>query len=398
MGEWHQITLGDFVSLQRGHDLTESQRQSGCVPIMGSAGLAGYHNAAKAKGPGVSIGRSGVGSVGVVSYCRTDYWPHNTVLYVTDFHGNDPLFAYYFLKSLNLRNYDSGSAQSSLNRNYLYPIKMTVPTPKEQRAIAHILGTLDDKIELNRRMNETLEALARAIFKSWFVDFDPVRAKMEGRQPVGMDAETAALFPAEFEDSALGLIPKGWKVGPLEEIADIVMGQSPPGETYNEEGNGLSFYQGTRDFGFRFPSRRIYCTAPTRFAEKDDVLLSVRAPVGELNLAIERSAIGRGVAALRLKPQQGGFLYYLLKETQNGWKKFEAEGTVFGSATKEDVTSFKVIISPAEIRGNYSEIVDPFDQMIRTNHEEMLTLAALRDTLLPKLLSGEVRVEAVNGL
>jgi len=115
--------------------------------------------------------------MGVVTYCATDYWPHNTVLYVTDFLGNDERFTYYFLRHLNLRRFDSGSVQASLNRNYIYPIRVCVPSPIEQRAIAHILGMLDDKIELNRRMNETLEAMARALFKSWFVDFDPVRIR-----------------------------------------------------------------------------------------------------------------------------------------------------------------------------------------------------------------------------
>lgn len=120
--EWQTTTLGSFVTLQRGHDLPEAERRAGTVPVMGSAGITGYHDTAKANGPGVTIGRSGVGSMGVVSYSPLDYWPHNTTLYVTDFRGNDERFTYYFLKSLNLRRYDSGSAQSSLNRNYLYPI------------------------------------------------------------------------------------------------------------------------------------------------------------------------------------------------------------------------------------------------------------------------------------
>ena len=163
---WRETTLGEFVRLQRGHDLPEVDRRPGNIPIMGSAGPNGFHDAAKAKGPGVVIGRSGVGSMGVVSYCKTDYWPHNTVLYVTDFLGNDPRFAYYFLAQLNLRRFDSGSAQASLNRNYIYPIPVRVPRPIEQRAIAHILGKLDDKIELNQQMNATLEAMASILFNA----------------------------------------------------------------------------------------------------------------------------------------------------------------------------------------------------------------------------------------
>ncbi len=194
INDWKLTTLGEFLRLQRGHDLTEAERRPGSVPVMGSAGPNGVHDTAKMKGPGVTIGRSGVGSMGVVSYCEVDYWPHNTVLYVTDFLGNHPRFTFYFLQHLNLRRFDSGSAQASLNRNYIYPIPICVPAPQEQRSIASILGALDDKIELNRRMNETLEAMARAIFNDWFVDFGPTRAKVEGRAPY-LAPEIWFLFP-----------------------------------------------------------------------------------------------------------------------------------------------------------------------------------------------------------
>ncbi len=168
---------------------------------------------------------------------------------------------------------------------------LTVPIPPlpEQRAIAHILGTLDDKIELNRRMSETLEQMARALFKAWFVDFEPVRAKMEGRwrrgeSLPGLPAHLYDLFPDRLVDSELGEIPEGWGVGTVDEEFDLTMGQSPPGDTYNEIGDGVPFYQGSSDFGFRFPTRRMYCTAPTRLAKAGDTLVSVRAPVGDINM------------------------------------------------------------------------------------------------------------------
>jgi Restriction endonuclease S subunits len=168
---------------------------------------------------------------------------------------------------------------------------LTVPIPPlpEQRAIAHILGTLDDKIELNRRMSETLEQMARALFKAWFVDFEPVRAKMEGRwrrgeSLPGLPAHLYDLFPDRLVDSELGEIPEGWRVGTVDEEFDLTMGQSPPGDTYNEIGDGVPFYQGSSDFGFRFPTRRMYCTAPTRLAKAGDTLVSVRASVGDINM------------------------------------------------------------------------------------------------------------------
>src|SRR6266536_5525141 len=195
-GTWIDVSLGDFVTLQRGHDLPEGQRVAGTVPVVGSFGVTGWHNVAKAKAPGITVGRSGA-SFGVVTYSAVDYWPLNTALYVIDFHGNDQGFAYYFLQQFDFKRYNSGSAQPSLNRNFVHPVRILVPPLPEQRAIAHFLGTLDDKIELNGRMNETLEGMARALFKSWIVDFDPVRAKAEGRDP-GLPKPIADLFPDSF--------------------------------------------------------------------------------------------------------------------------------------------------------------------------------------------------------
>jgi type I restriction enzyme S subunit len=388
-GEWRDITLGDFVALQRGHDLTEPERRLGRVPVMGSAGQNGFHDTALAKGPGIVIGRSGA-SFGQVHFSKQDYWPHNTGLYVTDFKGNDPLFAFYFLKALDFDRFNSGSAQPSLNRNFIYPIPVRVPKLTEQKAIAAVLGALDDKIELNRRMNATLEAMARALFQSWFVDFDPVRAKLDGRKPLGMDAATAALFPEHLEDSPLGHIPKGWKAGTVVEGFNLTMGQSPPGDTYNNEGNGLPFYQGRTDFGFRFPTRRIYCSAPTRYAKPSDTLVSVRAPVGDINMANEECCIGRGVAAVRHKSGATSFTYHSMANLYPDFARFEAEGTVFGSINKDSFEQLRFVIPPTKIVAAYERQAGPLDEQIRTLETQSRTLTTLRDTLLPKLLSGEI--------
>ena len=330
--------------------------------------------------------------MGVVTYVQTDYWPHNTVLYATDFLGNDPRFAYYFLGYFDLRRYNSGSAQASLNRNYIYPLPIRIPDPLAQKAIAAVLGSLDDKIELNRRMNATLEAMARALFQSWFVDFDPVRAKLDGRQPTGLDSATAALFPEHLEDSPLGHIPKGWKAGTVVEGFNLTMGQSPPGDTYNAEGNGLPFYQGRTDFGFRFPTRRIYCSAPTRYAKPGDTLVSVRAPVGDINMANEECCIGRGVAAVRHKSGATSFTYHSMANLYPDFARFEAEGTVFGSINKDSFEKLRFVIPPMEIIAAYERQAGALDEQVRTLEDQSRTLATLRDTLLPKLLSGELSV------
>jgi len=169
--------------------------------------------------------------------------------------------------------------------------KLYLPVPARhiQTYIGDLYFDLSARVDLLQRANATLEAIAQALFKSWFIDFDPVRAKAEGREPEGRDAATAAPFPAEFEDSPLGAIPKGWRLSRVGDTFLVTMGQSPPGETYNEDGVGVPFYQGRADFGFRFPSVRVHCTAATRFASARDVLVSVRAPVGDVNVAFEQA-------------------------------------------------------------------------------------------------------------
>ncbi|MBW6493782.1 MAG: restriction endonuclease subunit S [Burkholderiaceae bacterium] len=311
----------------------------------------------------------------------------------------EPRYLLYALQSKSVQheigvNEGTGSTVSNLRIPLLESLPIPTRPLSEQRAIAHILGTLDDKIELNRRMNETLEAMARALFKSWFVDFDPVRAKAEGRDS-GLPRQLADLFPNRLVDSDLGEIPEGWKLGSVEDDFDLTMGQSPPGETYNEAGRGLPFYQGCTDFGFRFPTRRIYCTAPTRLAKAGDTLVSVRAPVGDINMATEDCAIGRGVAAVRHKTGSRSYSYQFMQSIDAVFARFEAEGTVFGSIGKKDFHAITCVNPPRELVLAYEAFASPLDDRVDVNERESRSLAALRDTLLPKLISGDVRMEDV---
>ena len=220
-------------------------------------------------------------------------------------------------------------------------LTVRIPPLPEQRAIAHILGTLDDKIELNRRMNETLEAMAQATFKDWFVDFGPVRAKVEGREAY-LPEDVWGLFPDSFQESELGEIPRGWGVCSLNEIMKITMGQSPPGSTYNEIGEGLPFYQGRSDFQFRHPRERVFCSEPSRVAPPMATLMSVRAPVGSINMADQICCIGRGVAALQSINGLNSHAYYLMDSLQDIFKSYNSEGTIFGAINKKDLGAFRV--------------------------------------------------------
>lgn len=265
-------------------------------------------------------------------------------------------------------------------------------------SISQFLGAFDDKIELLQKQNTTLENMAKALFKSWFVDFDVVHAKQQCQpkaavmQQYHLTEELYNLFPSSFEPSALGPIPTGWQVNPLENLACLIMGQSPAGTSYNEKGEGLPFYQGSTDFSFRFPKKRVYCTAPSRIAEKGDILISVRAPVGDLNIAKEKTCIGRGLAALHPTNSIYSFLYYSLLNTKKRLSVFNTEGTVFGSINRKDLSSLLLLNPSKEMMQSFNTLVLPFDIKIESNHKQIQTLTEMRDALLPRLISGKIRV------
>ena len=286
---------------------------------------------------------------------------------------NDADFIYYLMtvvgKHLNYLSKTS-TAVPIINKSTFANYEIEIPNIKEQKRIGKILSSLDDKIELNRRINDNLEQQAQALFKSWFVDFDPFKDR-------------------KFVDSELGKIPEGWKVGYLSEIADIIMGQSPNGSTYNENGEGIIFYQGRAEFGTRFPSIRLFTTNPTRIAPANSILISVRAPVGDINITHKECCIGRGLASAVSRTNKSAFLLYTLFSLKSDLDRFNAEGTVFGSINRKTLESLKILIPTNDIISKFEAIVASMDQQILTLHLESENLKILRDTLLPKLMSGE---------
>ncbi len=266
-----------------------------------------------------------------------------------------PRFLRYFLISPSMQSEmlswsHTGATRKALTKGMIESFKVPRPALAVQKSIAHILGSLDDKIELNRQINRTLEKMAQAIFKSWFIDFDPVRARRGELQcALNLPPETLNLFPDSFEESELGEIPKGWEALTVEAGFDVTMGQSPPGSTYNENGDGLPFFQGRRDFGFRYPTKRVYCTEPKRLANVGDTLISVRAPVGDINMAYEHCSVGRGVAAVRHKSGSRSFTYYSMRAFGERFSRFEGEGTVFGSINKKQFNTLPYIAPLARI-------------------------------------------------
>jgi type I restriction enzyme S subunit len=397
-GEWKRLPLGEFVTLQRGHDLPDENRRPGHVPILGSFGVTGWHDKAKARGPGVTVGRSGA-SFGVVSYSATDYWPLNTALYVIDFHGNDERFAYYFLKQFDFKGYNSGSAQPSLNRNFVHPVPVDVPPLAEQRAIAHILGTLDEKIELNRRMNETLEAMARALFKSWFVDFDPVRAKAEGRDP-GLPKPLADLFPARLVDSELGEIPEGWEVAPLPEVVDVNPTRAlrkgvaaPYLDMANMPTHGHSadeVVDRTFESGMRFINGDTLVARITPCLENGKTAFVDFLQDGQVGWGSTEYIVLRPKSHL---PEE--YAYCLARSAE--FRDFAIQSMTGTSGRQrvpaESLAHFRVAVPSRPIADAFSRAVKPRFARASSAVRESRTLAALRDALLPKLISGDLRVK-----
>lgn len=295
-------------------------------------------------------------------------------------------YIYYYLKNQyeELRQLSSG-IRKNLNSNDIknYPIRLPILID-EQRNIAHVLRVLDDKIELNNRINAELEAMAKILYDYWFVQFDFPNANGKPYKSSGGKLVYNPIVKRE--------IPIDWEVKNLSQIANITMGQSPVGESYNEDGNGTLFFQGSTDFGWLFPTPRKYTTLPARMAKKGDILLSVRAPVGDMNIANANCCIGRGLAALNSKSGSDGFLFYVMKYFKQIFDRRNSEGTTFGSITKDDLHSLKVIYPQQKILKQYDNIVSEYNKMIFLRSLENRDLIKLRDWLLPMLMNGQVTV------
>ncbi|WP_197055731.1 restriction endonuclease subunit S [Paracoccus sanguinis] len=380
MGEWQQKTIGDLVMLQRGIDLPSAERKSGSVPIMGSFGITGRHSEAACKGPGVTVGRSGA-SAGVVCYIDEDFWPLNTCLYVKDFKGNHPRFSYYLLKTFDLASLNSGSAQPSLNRNFVHPVPASFPDPPEQEAIASVLGALDDKIELNRRMNKTLEAMARAIFKDWFVDFGPTRAKMEGRAPY-MAPDIWSLFPERLDDGK----PEGWALRPVRDFAELRGGKQLEKERIAAVGT-IPVFGGAGVMGF------------TDEHNADGFVISV----GRVGAYCGQFFSHRGKAwinnnASLIRQHEGISGEWLFQSLRHADIEVIKKGAAQPFVSNTDVGNMPIIWPGEVVVGRFAEIVVPLMLRMEHNDAEASTLAATRDILSPKLMSGEVRVKDAENL
>lgn len=281
---------------------------------------------------------------------------------LTNFKNIDRDFLYYYLVSPlgqgEISRGTVGAVQPKLPLKNIQDFTVRFPSLQTQEKIASVLSAVDNKIENDLKVNKNLQEQAQALYTNMFIQNNSNQ----------------------------------WSDGVLSDIAEIIMGQSPKGDTYNENGVGTVFFQGRGEFGFRFPTRRLFTTDPKRMAQSNDVLMSVRAPVGDLNVAYEPCCIGRGLGAIRSKDNHQSFVLYTVFALREKLDMFNGEGTVFGSINRDALNTMPIVIPTKEEMDQFEDIVAPMDAAIRNNHEEICRLEAIRDSLLPRLMSGELDV------
>jgi type I restriction enzyme, S subunit len=394
---WRHSTWGEEISLEYGKSLRDYDTSKGKYRVFGSNGPIGWTDTFLAEGPGIILGRKG--AYRGTQFARESFFVIDTAYFVQSKNNHDVRWLYYAIKHHKLGEIDDGSPIPSTTRSAVYVCELDVPPASEQRAIAHVLGSLDDKIELNRQMNETLEEMARTLFRSWFVDFDPVRAKAEGRQPQGMDAETAALFPSEFVESELGMIPKGWEVRSLPEVIDInpsrklAKGEIAP---YLDMGNmPTSSARAIEVYDREFGSGMKFQNGDTLVARITPCLENGKTAFVDF---LEDNHVGWGSTeyiVLRPKsPLPNEFAYFLARTEE--FRAF-AISNMTGSSGRQRVpadcfSNYKIAVPTANITQAFGQVVQVFLTQMKLHDEQSATLAEQRQQLLPKLISGEIRL------
>jgi len=406
-----RMSLDELAYFRNGKSISpERYSERGKYPVFGANGQIARSDDVLNTEAVVVIGRVGA-YCGSVHYIPEPSWVTDNAIVATPKAGNDVRFLYYLLGGLELRRTAIGSAQPLMTQGGLKVLQTTVPPLKQQQAIAYILGALDDKIELNRRMNETLEAMARAIFKSWFVDFDPVRAKAEGQQPPGLAPHIADLFPDAFEESELGEIPKGWIVGVIGDIAFPAIG-GQWGKEKPEE--GLIPAICLRGCDMEDLRKEGYASkAPVRFVKKDAVKKRLPTESELLIAASGAGPCGRPLwCSLLIRqhycqpviysnfvkkfstpgPEYAVYLDRLLFEkfVDKSIQDFITGTSVPNLDSKGLLASCRIVIPPKQILEVFYSHNQPVFQKLYS--KENVVLREIRDTLLPKLISGELRV------
>ena len=397
------MTLGEFAPLSYGKSLPKRDRDSnGSVDVYDSNGIVGIHTEACTSGPTIIVGRKG--TVGAVNFSPDPCWPIDTTFYHEDADINLAQFKFYALRALGLPEMNSDSAVPGLNRDAAHAVSVKVPSEGEQRSIASVLSAFDDRIELNRRMCETLEEMAQALFKSWFVDFDPVRAKMDGRwhkgeSLPGLPAHLYDYFPDDLVDSELGLIPAGWCIGPLSEAIEV----NPNTKSDQSEQHRYVAMASIPTDG-PFVRERVYRDKATgcRYRNGDALVARITPCLENGKTAyvdfLDHDEVGCGsteLLVLRARAPWPPESSYLLARQQH-FRDY-AVANMVGSSGRQRVSAevigqFRTVLPPD---GLMSAVASTLTSVFRRGSEaafQSVRLQDLREALLPKLISGEVRL------
>jgi type I restriction enzyme S subunit len=410
---WIECELGDVIELKRGYDLPKTNRLVGRVPVVSSSGESGFHNVSKVSAPGVVTGR--YGTIGEVFFLEADFWPLNTTLYVRDFKGNDPLFIYYLLKTISYSDYTDKAAVPGINRNHIHKAKVKIPANVDyQHKIANYLSCLDKKIALSQQINQTLDQMAQTLYKSWFVNFDPVvdnaldagffdqhlelpdqllrraasrRMVRESYDFKPLPDDILQLFPDSFEECSepsLGLggwVPEGWDVKRLDGILELAYGKALK-KTDRVNGNYPVYGSGGIDG-----------THVSSLVDGPGIIVGRKGTVGSIYW--EPKNFHPIDTVFYVKPKLGFTLLYcyeLLKTL--GLEEMNTDAAVPG-LNRNNAYRLLCVVPKSTILETFSQILSTYRDRIEQCEEENHTLTNLRDTLLPELISGEIRLSDI---
>ena len=380
---WDETPLGEQLTFQRGFDITKKEQEAGPFPVVSSSGVKSYHKAFKVSAPGVVIGRKG--TLGTAFHVDDDFWPHDTTLWVKDFHGNDSKFAYFFVQCMGFEQYDCGASNPTLNRNHIHKLPVTFPPLPIQRKIASILSAYDDLIENNTRRIAILEEMAQAIYREWFVNF-----RFPGHENV------------KLVDSTLGQIPEGWEVVTLKEMYPTSSGGTPSRKKEEYYNGGTINWVKTKELKDRFlwdTEEKITELGLQKSSAKihpaNTVLMAMYgATIGQLGILGSEAAVNQACCAFRVHDSEYGypfiFLYCLYNRTDIiGLRAGAAQQNV----SQDVIREIEIARPPVDLVRQFNDIVSPTLQQMFTLQKATANLRTTRDLLLPKLISGKLDVE-----
>lgn len=406
MAEWRESTWGDEISLQYGKALRDYSKVAGDIRVFGANGPIGWTDTALAPGPGVILGRKG--AYRGVQYSPNPFFVIDTAYYCSPKTDLDMRWLYYAVIHYQLGQIDDGSPIPSTTRAAVYPRKLLVPPPDEQRAIASVLGALDDKIEQNQRTAQKLEQLARAVFQAWFVDFEPVKVKATGAASFpSMPQPVFDALPADFVDSDIGPVPDGWEVKAIGDVVTVKGGATPSTKDAEFWDGGTHCWATPKDMSrLAHPvlldtERRITDAGVERISSGmlpvGTVLMSSRAPVGYLAIAGVPTAINQGFIAMVCDGPLPPIFVFNWATCSMDMIKAHASGTTFAEISKRTFRPLPIIKPTSDVTAAYRKQAEPLFALLTACVKESAKLAEMRDYLLPRLLSGVVRVAVVHG-